>query len=92
MAVCTENPIRVHRVTESSQAGRMFGLLFFVLAIFVSCFRSKCRLEAENAVLRHQLMVLRSKMQGWVFLTNCSPPAPLIQIKGLSEGKISGSS
>ena len=40
------------------------------LAILVSPFRSKCRLEAENAALRHQLIVLRRKMQGRVRLTN----------------------
>src|SRR5271156_3231093 len=48
----------------------MIGLLPFVLAILVSPFRSKSRLEAENAALRHQLMVLRRKVQGRVRLTN----------------------
>ena len=48
----------------------MIGLLFFVLAILVSPFKSKSRLEAENAVLRHQLIVLRRKMKGRVRLTN----------------------
>ena len=48
----------------------MIGLLLFVLAIFVSPFKSKSRLEAENAALRHQLIVLRRKMQGRVRLTN----------------------
>jgi hypothetical protein len=33
-------------------------------------FKSKSRLEAENAALRHQLIVLRRKMQGRVRLTN----------------------
>ena len=37
----------------------MFALFRFVLAILVSPFKSKSRLEAENAVLRHQLIVLR---------------------------------
>jgi transposase InsO family protein len=45
----------------------MFALLCFVLA---SPFKSKSRLEAENAALRHQLIVLRRKMQGRVRLTN----------------------
>ncbi len=36
----------------------------------VSPFKSKRRLEAENAVLRHQLIVLRRKVQGRVRLTN----------------------
>ena len=48
----------------------MIGLLLFVLAILVSPFRSKSRLEAENAALRHQLMVLRRKVQGRVRFTN----------------------
>ena len=41
----------------------MIGLLLFVLAILVSPFKSKSRLEAENAVLRHQLIVLRRKVK-----------------------------
>ena len=48
----------------------MFGLFCFVLAVLVSPFRSKTRLEAENAVLRHQLIILRRKVQGHVRLTN----------------------
>ena len=35
----------------------MIGLFCFVLAVLASPFKSKVRLEAENAVLRHQLMV-----------------------------------
>jgi len=34
----------------------MIGLFCFVLAVQASPFKSKLRLEAENAVLRHQLM------------------------------------
>jgi hypothetical protein len=37
----------------------MIGLLSFVLVVLASPFKSKLRLEAENAVLRHQLVVLR---------------------------------
>jgi hypothetical protein len=48
----------------------MIGLLRFVLAVLASPFKSKLRLEAENAVLRHQLIVLRRKLQGRVRLTN----------------------
>jgi hypothetical protein len=47
----------------------MIGLLCFVLAVLASPFKSKVRLEAENAVLRHQLNVLRRK-HGRVRLTN----------------------
>src|SRR5271165_6987097 len=48
----------------------MLALLSFVLAVLVSPFKSKRRLEAENAVLRHQLIVLRRKVPGRVWLTN----------------------
>ena len=48
----------------------MIGLCCFVLAVLASPFRSKSRLEAENAVLRHQLIVLRRKLGGRVRLTN----------------------
>src|ERR1700693_3761813 len=48
----------------------MIGLLCFVLAVLASPFKSKLRLEAENAMLRHQLMVLRRRVRGRVRLTN----------------------
>src|ERR1039457_4969009 len=48
----------------------MIGLLCFVLAVLASPFKSKIRLEAENAVLRHQLIVLRRKLRGRVQLAN----------------------
>src|SRR6202163_1678446 len=48
----------------------MFALFCFVLAILASPFKSKSRLEAENAAHRHQLIVLRRKVHGRVRLTN----------------------
>ena len=48
----------------------MIGLLCLFLVLVASPFKSKSRLEAENAALRHQLIVLRRKMQGRVRLTN----------------------
>src|SRR3977135_2960205 len=48
----------------------MIGLLFFILAVLASPFKSKLRLEAENAVLRHQLIVLTRRLHGRVRLTN----------------------
>jgi hypothetical protein len=33
----------------------MIALVWFVLAVLISPFKSKSRLEAENAALRHQL-------------------------------------
>src|SRR6266403_6074228 len=48
----------------------MIGLLCFVVAVLASPFKSKIRLEAENAALRHQLVVLRRKLKGRARLTN----------------------
>ena len=48
----------------------MIGLLCFVLTVLASPFKSKLRLEAENAVLRHQLIVLKRRLHGRVRLTN----------------------
>jgi len=48
----------------------MVALLCFLLTLFASPFKSKTRLEAENAALRHQLTVLRRKVRGRVQLTN----------------------
>jgi hypothetical protein len=42
----------------------------FALAVLASPFKSKLRLEAENAVLRYQLIVLRRRLHGRVRLTN----------------------
>jgi hypothetical protein len=48
----------------------MVALLCFFLALVTLPFKSKIRLEAENAVLRHQLTVLRRKLRGRVQLSN----------------------
>jgi len=48
----------------------MIALIRFVLAVLASPFKSKSRLEAENAVLRRQLIVLRRKLKGRARLTN----------------------
>src|SRR3981081_3665015 len=48
----------------------MIALLCFFLTLFASPFKSKIRLEAENAVLRHQLIVLQRRVRGRVHLTN----------------------
>ena len=48
----------------------MIGLLCFVVDVLASPFKSKLRLEAENAVLRHQLIVLSRRLHGRVRLTN----------------------
>jgi len=48
----------------------MVALLCFFLTLFALPFKSKGRLEAENAVLRHQLIVLQRRVRGRVRLTN----------------------
>ena len=48
----------------------MIALLYFALAVPTAPFKSKLRLEAENAVLRHQLIILRRRLHGRVRLTN----------------------
>jgi hypothetical protein len=48
----------------------MIGLLCFVLTVLASPFKSKLRLQAENAVLRHQLNVVKRRLPGRVQLTN----------------------
>jgi len=48
----------------------MVTLLCFVLAVLISPLKARSRLEAENAVLRHQLNVLRREARGRIPLTN----------------------
>src|SRR5471032_2679656 len=48
----------------------MIALFYFVVAVLASPFKPKSRLEAENAVLRHQLIVLRRKVRGRARLAN----------------------
>src|SRR5215468_8321541 len=48
----------------------MVALIFLFLNLVASPFKSKSRLEAENAALRQQLIVLRRKVRGRVQFTN----------------------
>jgi hypothetical protein len=48
----------------------MIALLCFFLALLTSPFKSNSRLEAENAALRRQLIVLQRKLRGRVEFTN----------------------
>src|ERR1700738_819428 len=48
----------------------MIRLIWFVLTVMASPFKSMIRLEAENAALRHQLIVLRRTLRGRVRFTN----------------------
>jgi hypothetical protein len=47
----------------------MIGLFCFALTVLASPFKSKLQLEAENAVLRHQLIVLKRRLKGRARLT-----------------------
>jgi hypothetical protein len=82
----------------------MIGLFCFVLAVLASPFKSKLRLEAENAVLRHQLIILRRRLHGRVWLTNhdrwffiqlyrwFEPPRVCRRLFGLSYAAMAGCS
>ena len=48
----------------------MIGLLGLLLALLAAPFKSRRRLEAENVVLRRQLIVLRRNVRGRIRLTN----------------------
>src|SRR5207245_381226 len=48
----------------------MVALISFLLNVVASLFKSKSKLEAENAALRHQLIVLQRKVRGRVPFTN----------------------
>jgi hypothetical protein len=48
----------------------MVALIFLFLNLVASLFRSKSRLEAEDAALRQQLIVLQRKVRGRVQFTN----------------------
>jgi len=48
----------------------MVSLLCFFLTLMASPFKSNSRLEAENAALRHELIVLQRKARGRLHLTN----------------------
>ena len=48
----------------------MVALIFLLLNLAASLFKPRSRLEAENAALRHQLIVLQRKVRGRVPFTN----------------------
>jgi hypothetical protein len=48
----------------------MIPLLWLLLAILTSSFKPRCQLEAENAALRHQVIVLRRQLRGRIHVTN----------------------
>ena len=48
----------------------MVALIFLFFNLVASLFKSKSRLDAENAALRQQLTVLQRKVRGRVQFTN----------------------
>ena len=48
----------------------MIALIFLIFNLAAALFKSKSRLEAENAALRHQLIVLQRKVRALVPFTN----------------------
>src|SRR6266481_2143970 len=48
----------------------MIALIFLIFNLVASLFKPRSRLEAENAALRHQLIVLQRKVRGRVEFTN----------------------
>jgi hypothetical protein len=48
----------------------MIALILLFLNLVASPFKSKSRLEVDNAALRHQLIVMQRKVRGRVQLTN----------------------
>jgi hypothetical protein len=48
----------------------MIALVCFIWPVLTAPFKSKTRLELENAALRHQLVVLQRKVRGRIEFTN----------------------
>ena len=62
----------------------MAALIFFLLSLGCSIFKFQSRLEAENAVVRQQLIVLQRK-DGRVQFTNSSSDEA--SVRGLHQGQ-----
>jgi hypothetical protein len=48
----------------------MIALVCFIWSVLTAPFKSNGQLEAENAALRHQLVVLQRTVRGRIELTN----------------------
>jgi hypothetical protein len=68
--VCTENPVRLIGRPNRLTSATMAALIVFLLSLVTSPFKPKSRLEAENAALKQQLIVLQRKVRGRVQFTN----------------------
>jgi hypothetical protein len=54
----------------ATRGATMIALIFLIFNLAAALFKSKSRLEAENAALRHQLIVLQRKVRALVPFTN----------------------
>ena len=69
--MCAENIVRIDLVKESHNVTRHgCAAVLFSQAFGVAVQVATSRLEAENAALRHQLIVLQRKVRGRVEFTN----------------------
>ena len=68
--VCTENVVRIELVMESGHAWGDDHADFLAPNLLAALVKSKIRLEAENAALRQQLIVLQRKMRGRARFSN----------------------
>jgi hypothetical protein len=64
----------------------MITLLCLFLTLFTSPFKSKSRLAAENAALRHQLTVLQRKVPGRVRLRSSDRLFSVLLYRWFSSG------
>ena len=58
-----ENVVRFDLMTNRLTSAAMAALIFLLVNLGASLFRSKSRFEAENDALRRQLIVLQRKMR-----------------------------
>jgi hypothetical protein len=66
---------------------QMLALPCFFLVVLASPFKLRSRLEAENAALRHQLIVLRRKTISWswakcICAESCEPMLAITTTSG----------
>ena len=66
----TKNLVRMISQQNRLTSATMAALILVLLNLVASLFKSKSRLEAENAALRQQLTVLQRKVRGRVRFTN----------------------
>jgi hypothetical protein len=62
--VCTENVVRIDLVTEPHNHPGRWSRCYPFFLIWISPLKSTGQLEAENAALRQQLVVLQRKVRG----------------------------